>query len=99
DNLEAAFEWAMRAGNYEDAYWLGGNAASDFLANRGRFEQRRDWLERVAMALESHPNDELRAAVQNSLGILYQEQPTGSKRENLRRAVEAYTAALAYYTP
>jgi len=98
-NLEAAFEWALAGGDGEDAYWLGGNICSDFLANRGRFDQRKDWLERVVDKLANHADESLKAAVQNSLGILYMQHPIGSRRENLRRAIESYQAALQYYTP
>ncbi len=98
DNLEAAFEWAMSAGEYEKAYWFR-NATSYFLTNRGRFEQRKNWLEQVAEKLQYSAAKELVGAVQNSLGILYQEHPLGDRRKNLKHAVEAYEAALVYYIP
>ncbi len=98
DNLDAAFEWAIANGDGEDALWLA-NACGHFLGNRGRFEQRLNWFERVAAALAAHPDDMLRANAQNSLGLIYQEHPTGSKRDNLQRAIAAYEAALIYYTP
>ncbi|MBI1278682.1 MAG: TIR domain-containing protein [Anaerolineaceae bacterium] len=98
DNLEMAFEWAMQAGEYEKAYWFT-NATSFFLANRGHFEQRKNWLERVAEKLRDSENELLLGAVQNSLGVLYQEHPLGDKSENLKRAVQAYEAVLQHYTP
>jgi tetratricopeptide (TPR) repeat protein len=98
DNLEAAFEWALAAARDADADWLY-NACSFFLANRGRFDQRRDWLERVAPKLADHPDESLRANAQISLGILYQGHPTGDRRANLKRSIAAYEAALEYRTP
>ncbi len=96
-NLEAAFERALAAGRAEDALWLF-NAAINFLANRGRFVQRMDWIERVAAALASHPDEELKAAAQNSLGLAYCEHPTGSRVENQQRAIVAYQEALRFWT-
>ncbi len=98
DNLEVAFEWAFASGDYEAAYWLA-NPSSRFLANRGRFEQRKDWLERVATEIQDHNDKTLVAAVQNSLGVLYRNHPLGSRHENLRRAIAAYEEALRFYTP
>jgi tetratricopeptide (TPR) repeat protein len=98
DNLTAAFEWTMGAGEFEKAYWFR-NACSTFLANRGRYDQRKAWLEQVAEALHGHPDEGLGANVQNSLGVLYQNMPTGDRRENLRRAIAAFEAALVYWTP
>ncbi|MBN1202172.1 MAG: TIR domain-containing protein [Anaerolineae bacterium] len=98
DNLAAAFEWALDAGDAEAAYWLA-NACGHFLANRGRFDQRLDWCQRAAAALEDHPDDRLRAAVQVSLGNAYRELPTGDRRANLGRAVAAFEEALRFYTP
>ncbi len=109
-NLTAAFEWAFGAGDMAAAYWLY-NACDFFLANRGRFDQRMDWLERVAARLGvidaagtlqagGGVNDPaLVATIQHSLGILYQEHPLGSRRDNLRRAIAAYEQALEHYTP
>jgi tetratricopeptide (TPR) repeat protein len=99
DNLEAAFERAMGAGEFEKAYWLGGNACFNFLANRGRFDQHKIWLEQAAEALQGHPDAELGAKVQISQGLMYQAIPTGNKQANLRRAIERYEAALDYWTP
>ncbi len=97
DNLEAAFEWAMSAERYEDAYWLYA-ACSNFLANRGRFPQRMEWLERVATKLADSPDEALRANVQNSLGNLYSDHPLGDRRANLERAIAAFQQALIYRT-
>jgi tetratricopeptide (TPR) repeat protein len=96
-NLEAAFEWAMGE-DAEAAYWFY-YSCSNFLANRGRFLQRMDWLERAAAALLGSTDEELKASVQNSLGILYQNHPLGDRRDNLRKAITAYGAALEHYTP
>ncbi len=92
-NLEAAFERMLAAGRPEDAFWLA-NACSDFLANRGRFELRIDWLERVATNLKGTSNDRLRATIQNNLGLAYNERLTGNHRENQRRAIATYWTAL-----
>jgi tetratricopeptide (TPR) repeat protein len=97
-NLEAAFEWVMGVGDGEAALWLA-NACGHFLGNRGRFEQRLAWLERVVKALETHSDNMLRANAQNSLGVFYQGHPTGDKRDNLKRAIAAFEAALEHYTP
>jgi predicted ATPase len=97
-NLEAAFEWAMAAGAYADAFWFY-NACAFFLANRGRFVHSMDWLERVAARLSDHADEYVKAAVQNSLGILYREHPLGERRANLKRAIAAFEAAPVYYTP
>ncbi len=97
DNLEAAFEWAMGAGDGEDALWLA-NACGYFLSNRGRFDQRLKWSERVVEKLAQHANNMLRANAQNSLGVIYLEHPLGNHHDNLKRAVAAYEAALEHYT-
>ncbi|MCL4250146.1 MAG: TIR domain-containing protein [Anaerolineae bacterium] len=96
-NLEAAFEWAMREGA-EAALWLA-NAVSSFLANRGRYLQRLEWIERALTSLQVGGNEALIANAQNSLGVAYQEHPLGDRRENLRRAVAAFEQALLYRTP
>jgi tetratricopeptide (TPR) repeat protein len=92
-NLEAAFEWAMTAGNAESAFMLA-NTCRRFLENRGRFDQQMSWIERVAAALAKSPDEALRAAVQNSLGLVYQNYPGGDRRLNLRRAIAAFKEAL-----
>ncbi|GIL14667.1 MAG: hypothetical protein BroJett038_33870 [Chloroflexota bacterium] len=97
DNLAAAFDWAMRSGRPEKAYWLY-EACSDFLANRGQFGRMRAWLEKAAGALAGVEDAALHASVQNSLGNLYVRLPTGSRRENLKRAIGCYEAALVYRT-
>jgi tetratricopeptide (TPR) repeat protein len=99
ENLEAAFEWAMAVGDFEKAYWLGGNACSFFLANRGRFDQSKTWLERVALVLEGQLDNHLGGNLQNSLGNLYLGLTTGDKGTNLYRAIAFYEAALVYWTP
>lgn len=96
-NLAAAFDWAMRSGRPEKAFWLA-NACFNFFANRGQFERMRAWLEAAAGALEGVEDAYLQAAVQNSLGNLYACLPTGSRRENLKRAIGCYEAALVYRT-
>jgi hypothetical protein len=97
-NLETAFEWAMRAGDDVDALNLA-NAVGQYFYNRGRFSQILDWHKRVAEKLAAHSDKTLWANAQNSLGSDYQNLPTGSRSDNLRRAVTAYQAALEYYTP
>ncbi|MBZ0280423.1 MAG: TIR domain-containing protein [Anaerolineae bacterium] len=97
-NLEAAFEWALATGDGEDALWLA-NACGHFLSNRGRFDLRLNWFERVSATLQNHPDKALRANGQNSLGVIYMQHPIGSRRENLHRAIDAYQTALEYYTP
>ncbi|RMF76761.1 MAG: TIR domain-containing protein, partial [Chloroflexi bacterium] len=96
-NLEAAFEWAMRVEDYEAAYWLYASCRH-FFPNRGRFEQRMNWLMRVSQALENHEDESLKANVQNDIGILYGEHPLGDRADNLRRAIAAYREALRFYT-
>jgi hypothetical protein len=49
DNLAAAFDWAMRSGRPEKAYWLYA-ACYDFFLNRGQFDRMRAWLEGAARA-------------------------------------------------
>ncbi|MEZ4668682.1 MAG: toll/interleukin-1 receptor domain-containing protein [Anaerolineae bacterium] len=97
-NLEAAYEWALAAGDGEDALWLA-NACGIFLQNRGRFEQGLTWFERVAEKLSQHPDEQLRANSQNSLANIYQEHPLGDRHDNLKRALLAYEAALVHFTP
>ena len=93
DNLETAFEWAMGASRFADAYWLR-EACSPFQENRGRFAQRMDWIERVASVLIDTSDDFLSGAVQDSLGTVYKNHPFGNRRANLHRAVSAYTDSL-----
>jgi len=97
-NLEAAFEWAIAANDFEAAYWLA-NACMDFLANRGRFDQRMIWFKRLEAGLEDVPASLLKGALYNSLGVVYQEHPMGNHMENLRRAIVAFETALVYWTP
>lgn len=97
DNLTAAFERALGR-DPEAALWLA-NECGDFLANRGRFRQSVEWFTRVAAALAGAA-DALRGNALNSVGNAY----TGLARvedraANLGRAVEAYRAALVYFTP
>jgi tetratricopeptide (TPR) repeat protein len=115
DNLNIAFARACEQQQWEKAYWFY-NACSFFLGNRGRFEQRKLWLEQVARALGIIPpsgnsvgarhasplpniTDYLRASIHNDLGIVYQNMPTGNRRENLNKAIAAYQQALIYWTP
>ena len=58
-----------------------------------------DWPTRVAEVLANHPDDSLRASVQNDLGIVYQEHPIGNRRANLQRAIAAYSEALRFRPP
>ncbi len=115
-NLDIAFARACAKGEWEKAYWFY-TACREFLANRGRFEQRKHWLEQVAQALGVIPSDNmagihhasplpsspitdyLRASIHNDLGIIYQETPTGNRRNNLQKAIAAYQQALIYRTP
>ncbi|MEL6310591.1 MAG: hypothetical protein AAFQ52_20805, partial [Chloroflexota bacterium] len=97
-NLEGAFEWAM-ANDPEQAYWLY-EACSDFLRNRGRVRSMMQWLKRIMVAIEGLDDARLATIVQNSLGTAYSDLSTVEEREvNLRRAIEAYQAALKHYTP
>ncbi|MBZ0297465.1 MAG: TIR domain-containing protein [Anaerolineae bacterium] len=96
-NLEVAFEWALANGDGRSALRFA-NTCGNFLANRGRFAQNLDWSERVAEKLRHHPNKSLWANAQNSLGVDYQNLPTGDRRDNLKRAIDCYQAALEYRT-
>jgi tetratricopeptide (TPR) repeat protein len=98
DNLEAAFERAFEAEDYARAYKVA-NACLFFLANRGRFDQRRDWLERVTPRLTGYPDQDLNGSIHNTLGIMYWGHPTGDRAGNLHRAIAAYKQALVYRTP
>jgi len=98
DNLETAFERAFEAGDYERAYWIA-YSCTIFLANRGRFEQRKSWFKRIATKLIDHPDEFLKGSLQNNLGLVYGEHPTGNRQDNLRRAITAYAQALIYWTP
>jgi hypothetical protein len=73
-NMEAAFDWAVRAERWRDAYWLF-KACSDFLANRVRHAQRWAWAERLRAPLQDQPDPDLRADFLVSLGIVYREHP------------------------
>src|SRR5690606_27968715 len=54
---------------------------------------------RVVAVLETHEDKMLWADAQNSLGVVYRQHPTGTRGDNLRKAMAAYKAALKYYTP
>jgi len=97
-NLEAAFEWALATGDGEDAYWLHA-AYRNFFPNRGRHTQQLDWLIRLEKVLLTHPKESIRANLQIDIGILYQNYPFGSRRENLKKSIAACETALLYYTP
>jgi tetratricopeptide (TPR) repeat protein len=95
-NLEAAFEWAL-AHDVAAAYWLY-NTCSGFLIRRGYYERNMDWIQRVAGAADPATDAYVWGAMQNSLGVAYQNLPSGDRRENLRRAVAAYRETLKYHT-
>jgi tetratricopeptide (TPR) repeat protein len=97
DEFEAAFNWALTH-DPENAYWLA-NGCLFYFANRGRWNQLMDWFTRLEAALRGQGESHTWAALQNSLGILYQEHPYGSRRDNLKRAIDAYREALRFYTP
>src|SRR5690606_12601436 len=92
------FEWALANGDGEDALNLM-NASGYFLQNRGQFTQAIGWAERVVERLNDHPDKLVWANAQNSLAVFYQEHPTGNHRDNLKRAIGCYEAALVYRTP
>jgi tetratricopeptide (TPR) repeat protein len=102
DNLNAAFEWAIASGRLESALQLA-NACSEFLANRGLYDQRSTWYERIAAKMPQHPVDhpqnKLQAAVQIGLGIAYLGRLRGDRRTNLQRAVTALGRAARFFTP
>ncbi len=103
ENFEAAFAWALSSGGVDDAHRLA-VACSAFLANRGRFKQRMDWMLAVEGKLRGAPPEQadeaLRGAVQLSLGVSYWTYAAIEERgPNLRRAIEAYEEALRYYRP
>ncbi len=95
-NLEAAFEWAL-AHDVAAAYWLY-NTCSDFLIQRGYHERNMDWIQRTVAAADPASDAYLWGAMQNSLGVAYQNLPSGDRRENLRQAVAAYRETLKYHT-
>ncbi|NDJ75477.1 MAG: tetratricopeptide repeat protein [Chloroflexi bacterium] len=97
-NLEVAFEWALESGNPESAYWLY-NGCSEFLLRRADHARNLDWLRRVGEALVDQADDYLWGAVQNSLGVAYQNMPEGSHHANLGRAITAYQETLKFHTP
>ncbi|HEX2621972.1 MAG TPA: toll/interleukin-1 receptor domain-containing protein, partial [Phototrophicaceae bacterium] len=98
DNLEVAFEWALRTGDNAAAYWLV-NACRLFQENRGRFEQYKNWLERTVtriIGVKNVTDTRLLGAAHVSLGVMYWQHSTGDKSDNLKRAVKAFEQALAY---
>jgi tetratricopeptide (TPR) repeat protein len=95
-NLEAAFEWAL-AHDVAAAYWLY-NICSDFLIRRGYYERNMEWIQRAAGAADPAADAYVWGAMQNSLGVAYQNFSLGDRRENLRRAVAAYRETLKYHT-
>ncbi|MBI5960001.1 MAG: tetratricopeptide repeat protein [Chloroflexi bacterium] len=96
-NLSAAFDWALGA-EIAAAYQLY-SAAGDFLAQHGHADQQMDWIERLAVAVIRETDPYLRGMIQNSLGVACQNNPLGSRRDNLRRAIAAYRAALDDHDP
>ncbi|MDZ4763052.1 MAG: TIR domain-containing protein, partial [Chloroflexota bacterium] len=99
DEFAAAFAWALGGdgGNDVAAAFRLANACINLLANRARWGQLLDWftaLEDRRAALD----DATRAALWNSIGIVYMNHPLGSRAINLRRAVDAYREALRFYT-
>ena len=99
DNLTAAFEWALKMGDGEDALNLA-NASGQFLLNRGRVRLWVDWCERTAAKLQVHPDKALWGNVQNSLGNAYRDlSELEDRAANLNRAIAAFTEALRFHTP
>jgi tetratricopeptide (TPR) repeat protein len=99
DNLTAAFEWAMDAGEGEKALALL-NATGHFLLNRGRAREFATQAQRVSAALAEHPDKQVWANAQNTLGNAYSDLAAVEERAaNLKRAVECYQRALEHYTP
>ncbi len=96
-NLEVAFEWALRVGDGEAGFWLMASCRA-FLPNRLRYVQHMDWMLRVNTVLQGITNKPLWAMVQNDLGTVYLNHPLGSRRVNLQQAIEAFQAALTVRT-
>jgi len=96
-NLEAAFEWVIQT-NPKLALWLA-NGIGNFFANRGRFHQELSWYKRIIARLETHDDNFLRSSAQNGLGFAYNNLAEIEEREkNLKLAIAAFEAALAYWT-
>lgn len=98
ENVEAAFEWAMQIGDAAAAYGLY-QPAGHLLMTPARFDQGMDWLQRVIAALPSDADPYLLGVVQNSLGVAYQNAPTGDRCDNLHAAIKAYQRTLNYHSP
>ncbi len=94
-NLEVAFERMFDVDAFEQVFALY-TACSDFLSNRRRAEQRKEWLERVAPKLLIHPDKYIVGAVHDALGSLYAQRPTGELKKNLQFAIYNYQQALIY---
>lgn len=98
-NLEAAFEWAMSdVDNYSNALDLF-RAVEAYFVNRGQYEKRLAWIERLARVIENCPDETVRGAVYSDLGDAYVKHQPSELRANLHLAIPAYEAALRYFTP
>jgi tetratricopeptide (TPR) repeat protein len=96
-NVDVAFERCIGKNNPIDALLIY-FATSDFLTNRGRFEQQKVWLEHLRSILSAEANPILRAGVQQALGMVYVDNPLMEPNVRFRLAIDAFTAALNYFT-
>lgn len=97
-NLDVAFEWQLSQ-DLESAFWFYTECA-DFFSNRGRFRKGMNWLQQINTLLEDTGDARLRSNINNSMGIAYRNLSNiENRKDNLRRAIEAFQSALTYYTP
>lgn len=96
-NLQAAFERILPT-DIAAAFVLY-SACSDFLMARGYHDLHLNWIQDLAdAASRDRPDESLWGAIQNGLGVAYQNYPNGDQRENLRRAIAAYQETLLFHT-
>ena len=102
ENLTAAFNWALESDEPEEALRMA-NACSGYLANRGLFDERKNWYTRIVARLvttaDETPQDYAQASAQLGLGIAYNEHLKGDRPTNLESAEAIFNRALRFFTP
>lgn len=97
-NIQTAFEQALTT-DIAAAFMLY-STCSDFLLAKHYYQHHLDWIQRLADVASRHHSDEsLWGAIQNGLGVAYQNAPGGDPRDNLQRAITAYQETLLFHTP
>lgn len=97
-NLETAFVWILETQAVESAVLLG-EAAYAFFSNRGYYEMRLDWVDRLYTLIASTDDPRLQARIHIVISKAYRNRRDKHMRGNLERAQESILMALELVPP